>query len=95
MIHIIRVICSTCHEPDLIVINDNQLIKIPYICPECFSDKESNKIRSKKIKIGYGGEIKEITFFLGYQRNKEDYKPIVLKDNVNWISPLNYLFSEN
>ncbi len=94
MIHIVKVLCSICHKPYNVFINDNQLIKLPYVCVNCFSKKESEKIRYKEYRIGHGGVIKDVTFLLGYQRNRKKYKPIILKSDIEY-TPLNCLFSEN
>ena len=94
MIVIIDVACSKCKKTTKLLLPENKIIKIPFLCLDCFNKKEDVKIRTEKYQLGIGGDIVTRSIFLGYQLNREIYDPLIDINDLS-PSPLSLLFSEN
>jgi len=78
MIYAVKVKCTECYRNSVLLLTEGDKIKEPYLCPDCFMKKSKNNMEIENIEIGVGGsETYGCDFLMGYEKNKELYKPIV------------------
>ena len=77
MIYAIKIKCSECNKVTVLFIAEDQKIKTPYICGDCFSNIKRNEPIIKEFDLGIEREILEYNMFMGYTHKAHKmYKPI-------------------